>query len=276
MSTPASQTQSGRRGVSAFTLVELLVVIVIVAILAALILPALAKAKEKARSVQCFNNLRQWTVALIEYADDHELIPREGNLTTGQVRRDNWANVYDPANRDVWYNALPPYLSERPARAYASALTGSRPTFYENRIFHCPRARFPANVGTDNDAFFSLVMNSKLIQAPIVSVPTIRFAAIQRPVDTIVFLEARVSSGEPKVDPLQWNSDLGQPSASASRFAARHDAGGNLALADGHVTWRKGTSVVETRPGYARGSAIFPDGDLVWNPDPLADPNGPD
>jgi prepilin-type N-terminal cleavage/methylation domain-containing protein/prepilin-type processing-associated H-X9-DG protein len=91
--TRSARKNGGRSSVAAFTLIELLVVIAIIAILAALLLPALAKAKQKTQGVYCMNNTKQVALAWTLYADDNngQLVYNTDGSTAGkQVGHESW------------------------------------------------------------------------------------------------------------------------------------------------------------------------------------------
>jgi len=102
----------------AFTLIELLVVIAIIAILAAMLLPALSRAKERAKSVNCNSNQHQVGLAFLLYASDN--LERLPPLNTGY-----WPGVIQGG---WWFNTLD-------AGKYLP------PTSNSNHIWRCPAVR---------------------------------------------------------------------------------------------------------------------------------------
>jgi len=86
----------------AFTLIELLVVIAIIAILAGLLLPALASAKSKAKTIKCTSNEKQIALGYIMYENDNaNYLPVAGQFTGGQT-----------VIPTEWYVEIAPYLAQ--------------------------------------------------------------------------------------------------------------------------------------------------------------------
>jgi prepilin-type N-terminal cleavage/methylation domain-containing protein/prepilin-type processing-associated H-X9-DG protein len=149
------------RGLTGFTLVELLVVIGIIALLISILLPALNRAKRAANTIKCSANLRSITQAMIMYASDYKgYILGSPNTTGAFLAGASYSNTTTPGINQIW-DWQSPVLDEMGVKIpYSSTadVARSNPRARWDRVSY--ELRSPLFTCPDNQAVCALYQGS--------------------------------------------------------------------------------------------------------------------
>ncbi len=222
-----------------FTLIELLVVIAIIAILASMLLPTLARAKEKGNRIACLNNLRQINLFMQLYTDDHsDVFP--GHRNTGLTTDDATLSL-----TNWWGTTIIGYANNQSNLFRCPSFKGKR---FDNGIawewqFDCHKVGYGFNgffLGIHPYGPQSLTVGGVFFDTK----PWFKRTSILNNTKTIT-----VGDSMPKSDGY-WSSSLWWPTACMNKAAStsggyegidilRHKNTGNVVFSDGHAESRK-------------------------------------
>ncbi|MCM8769151.1 MAG: DUF1559 domain-containing protein [Candidatus Omnitrophica bacterium] len=211
------ERREARERSSGFTLIELLVVVAIISILAAMLLPALSKAREKARGSVCMSNLKQITLAMFLYCQDYEeYFPPAYYMTAASEI--GW----DFSSDDWWASAKPGLLGP----------------YLKGKVFSCPSK---ATVKSYDRPYTGYAYNTTYIGGGY-SVwngqqdsPT-KVSRIVNPSKTVLLADSAIwSSWTNEVIVNSYLRAPGDPYYFGPNVHFRHNGLANVAYCDGHV-----------------------------------------
>jgi prepilin-type N-terminal cleavage/methylation domain-containing protein/prepilin-type processing-associated H-X9-DG protein len=233
---------SRRKQSCGFTLIELLMVVAIIGILMGLLLVAVLHSRSTTRLIVCQSNMRQWSLAMLHYADAHHGdIPRRGQGVAPVT------SILDRS--DDWFNALPPFMETEPLITLVSSNLPVQPG--DRSVWMCPElveTTIPKTEPPTADPmkmYFAYGMNMWLSAQKLSRPDNINKVGAQ---STMVFL----SEGNGFQSSL-----LPADATKAYNPVARHNNLLNIAFLDGHI--------VPFTPEYVGCDVGIPDRpDIRW------------
>jgi prepilin-type processing-associated H-X9-DG protein/prepilin-type N-terminal cleavage/methylation domain-containing protein len=248
---------------NSFTLIELLVVIAIIAILAAMLLPALSKARDKARTISCVSNLKQLGIGAKMYEMDNQ----DWILYTTYDSSKNRSQEPSGVDGDHWLKRLWPYVQGETA-----TVSAHRP--YRGTAFGCPSCSISHSAAQDNAAYGqSYGLNAMLrVAAGDGNTAYLRLgSAVKTPTGTAYLFDlgprtdARAYTVSQSAD-FSYIATVVAPTVASSwgfasndvRFSTdpRHSGGNivNITFFDGHVESRQAKSIPHPGGGATWGT----------------------
>lgn len=234
-----------------FTLIELLVVIAIIAILAAMLLPALGKAREKARAISCTNRVKGLGNAFTFYNDDNDgYYPYYAKRTDYETNEDCAESASD-TNGCTWHKVLQKhYLPGTLESEKNSNPSFVCPSHHPDKIF---RADISfgynyQNIGSSKRAKSKGLTSNEYAPA--------KLSVLTKPSGTILVIETMVADNS--TDPVSTRGKYivadGLVSKSKYYPGARHEGAVNVLYCDGHVSLVKiPNGKNDPEAGYADG-----------------------